>query len=242
MAKFTPRQCSDILFDLGRINESEHMAYEALEIFGDRPRILKRLVYINVLKGEPEAARRFLALLQRSLLHGRWARRLRQQLDADPMLSGVPVVASRRELMVTRDSVGDVAGLETMLEGLLERNRRNRMAFEYLMAHYLLTRQLDKLVANLHRLDDFDYPRLPRHCEEALVIYLATTGSQDLDLGPRKISSETWRRFGEFVRTEQRFREDPSAAFAALYPDFGDSYFFCYVFGHNNLPIGQSRP
>ena len=76
MAQTTPLECSDILFDLGRINESEHMAYEALEFYGDRPRILKRLVYINVIKGEPEAARRFLALLERSLLHRRWARRL----------------------------------------------------------------------------------------------------------------------------------------------------------------------
>ena len=242
MAKLTPRQCSDILFDLGRINESEHMAYEALEVFGDRPRILKRLVYTNVLKGEPEAARRFLAFLERSLLHGRWARDCRRQLDADPTLSGVPVVASRRELMVTRDSLDDVADLETMLLGLLERNPRNRMAAEYLIAHYLLTRQLDKLAVNLHRLDELDLPRLPRHCEEALVIHLATTRSQGRDLGGRGISPETWRRFDEFVRTERRFREDVSAAFAALYPDFGDSYFFYYVFGQNSPPTEQSGP
>ena len=163
---------SDILFELGRINESEHMAYEALEVFGDRPRTLKRLVHINVLKGRPEAARRFLAVLERSLLHSRWARRCGRQLDADPKLSGVPVVASLRELMVVRDSIGAIADQESMLQGLLETNPRNRMAFEYLMAHYLLTRQLDALVANLHRFDDFDDPRLPRHCEEALVIYL----------------------------------------------------------------------
>ena len=63
----------------------------------------------------------------------------------------MPVVASRRELMV---SVIPSASwiLETMLERLLERNPRNRMAFEYLMAHYLLTRQIDKMVANLRPL------------------------------------------------------------------------------------------
>jgi len=241
MAKATPRQCSDIFFDLGRINESEHMAYEALESFGDRPRILKRLVYINVLKGEPELARKFLALLERSLLHNGWARRVRRQLDVDPMLSDVPVVASRRELMVVRDSFGNVTHLEMMLQGLLERNPRNRMAFEYLMAHYLLTRQLDKLAANLHRFDDFRYERLPRHCEEALMIYLATGGSQNVDLRQREISPETQRRFGEFVRIERQFRGDASAAFTALYPDFRDTYFFCYVFGHNNLSAGPSR-
>ena len=241
MAESTPRQCSEILFELGRINESEHMAYEALEVYGDRPRILKRLALINVIKGEPEAARRFLALLQRSMLHGRWARACSRQLDADPTLSGVPVVASRRELTVVRDSVDNAARLETMLVQLLDRNYRNRMAFEYLTAHYLLTRQLDKLAANLGRLDDFDYPGFPRHCEEAMVIYLASSGSPDFDFGKRRISLDTQRRFREFVNTERRLREDPSAAFAALYPDFGDSYFFCYVFGHNDPTVEPSR-
>ena len=242
MAKATPRQCSEILFDLGRINESEHMAYEALEVFGNRPRILKRLVYINVLKGQPEAARTLLELLECSLLHSRWARWCQRQLDTDPTLSDIPEVASRRELMVTRDSIDDVSRLETMLQGLLERNPRNRMAFEYLMAHYLLTRQLDKLAVNLRRFDDFNDTRLPRHCEEALMIYMATGGSQAVDLGNRQISPETQRRFSEFVRTERQLRGDASAAFAALYPDFGDSYFFCYVFGHNNPSAEPSSP
>ncbi len=109
MALTTPRQCSDILYELGRINESEHMAHEALEGYGARPRILKRLIYINVLKGRPEAARRFLLLMERSLLHNKWAHRCNRQLDIDPLLSSEPSVASRRELMVVQDSVDDHA-------------------------------------------------------------------------------------------------------------------------------------
>ena len=109
MALTTPRQCSDILYELGRINESEHMAHEALEVCGVLPPTLKRLVYINVLKGRPEAARRFLLLMARSLFHNKWARRCNRQLDIDPLLSSEPSVASRRELMVVQDSVDDHA-------------------------------------------------------------------------------------------------------------------------------------
>ena len=152
-----PMECSDVLFDLGRINESEHMAYESLQIYGERPSLLKRLVYISVLKGEPAAARILLNRLEWSLTHREWARSCRRQLDNDPLLSSVPEVASRRELMVVHDSIGQL-DLETMLLQLLKRNPQNRMAFEYLMAHYLLTRQLDKLATQLHRLDDFDVP------------------------------------------------------------------------------------
>jgi hypothetical protein len=240
-AQRAPLDCSDVLFDLGRINESEHMAYEALEKYGERPHTLKRLIYINVIKGEPEAARRFLALLDCSLLHRQWARHCRRQLDADPTLSGVPVIASRRELMMLDDHVGSL-DLETMLEQLLERNPRNRMAFEYLMAHYLLTRQLEKMVANLHRFEEFDCARLPRHCEEAFVVYLATGGSQDVDLGGYQIHPETRRRYGDFIRALGRFQGNARAAFIALHHDFGDSYFFSHTFGHNDLQFILSRP
>lgn len=141
-AQRVPSECGDILFDLGRINESEHMAYEALESFGERPRTLERLVYLHVIKGEPDAARRFLAALQRGLWRRGWANDCLRQLDADPTLAGVPAVASRRAMMVERDYTGKF-DTETMLGQLLDRNPRNRMAFEYLMAYYLLSRRLD---------------------------------------------------------------------------------------------------
>jgi hypothetical protein len=239
-AQRAPLECSDVLFDLGRINESEHMAYEALESLGERPHTLQRLVYLHAIKGEPDAARRFLAVLERSLLYRGWACDCLRQLDADPTLASVPEVASRRALMVERDST-EKLGLETMLGQLLDRNPRNRMALEYLMAYYLLTRQIDKVAANLRRFDDLDQAGLPRHCEEAILIYLDTPGSQAVDLGKRLIRPETRRRGVEFVQAASRFRGNPAAAFAALYPDFGDSYFFFYVFGHNDLQSGQAE-
>jgi hypothetical protein len=68
------------------------------------------------------------------------------------------------------------------------------------------------------------------------------TGVEDFDLGQREIRPETWGRFERFLRIEQQVRGDVAAAFAALYPEFGDSYFFCYVFSHNSPALQQSRP
>jgi hypothetical protein len=239
-ARTAPLESSDVLFDLGRINESEHLAYESLELFGQRPRILQRLVYIHVLKGLPDAARKFLGVLERSPLHAQWARDCRQQLDADPTLSSVPQVASRRELMLVRDSIGPL-DLETMLQELLERNSQNRMAFEYLMAHHLLTHQLDKIAANVHRLGEFGYSALPRHVEEALLLLLETSESHHPELEKLTIRPETRRRFTEFLQAFERFGGNPAVAFVALHRDFGDSYFFYHTFGHNDLMFVVSK-
>ncbi len=232
-AQLTPRQTSGLLFELGRVNESEHMAYEALEIRGEQPQILKRLVYLHVLKGEPEAARRYLSLLECSLMNRGWARRCRRQLDADPTLAAVPEVALCRQRMVRDDSVNDVEDLERMLQGLLERNPRNRMAVEYLLAHYLLTRQLDKLAANLDRLDAFGDGRLPRHCEEGLLVHMAQSGSRSLGAWEGRISRATCQRFDRFMSVKGQFQY-PAAAYTALRDDFGDTYWFAYTFGQNN--------
>jgi hypothetical protein len=230
-----PCQCSDILFDLGRINESEQLAYDALETYGDRPPLLKRLVYISVLKGELGAARRFLGLMESSLLHRQWARDCRRQLDADPTLSDVLVVASCRERMILRDSLDDIRDLEKMLSGLLERNPQNRMALEYLMAHYLLNVELDKFVRNLHRFDDLGYRHLPRHCEEALVFYLATTGKKASEFTDLEVRGEAWARLRRFARTSQQLPEGSSKASLsqALHADYCDSYFLTMLIGHN---------
>ena len=93
------------------------------------------------------------------------------------------------------------------------------MAFEYLMAYYLLTRRIDKMVANLHRFDDFDQARLTA----------ALRGSDRDPSGGRPARKRSiWagarsvrKRGGAAAnscRLLGRFQGNPSAAFAALHP------------------------
>ena len=89
---------SDILFDLGRIGESERWAHDALAARGPLPAILERLALINVVKGRPEAARTFLRALGRTLFHRRRARELLRRLDSDPGLAGDPAIERSRSL------------------------------------------------------------------------------------------------------------------------------------------------
>lgn len=242
MARATPRQCGEVFFELGRVNEAEHMTSEALEIYGDWPCLLERLMRINVLKGRPAAAKKFLALMECSLLHANRARQIGEQLDADSSLANDPVVASRRKLMVRNDSMGDATNLEAMLLELLEANPGNQMAFEYLMAHYLLTRQVDKVADNLYRLDHFDYPCIPRHYEEALLLSKKADGAKDVDLGSRSVRQVAKNRLAAFLANLERFPSHRAEeAYTALYPDFGDSYYFFFIFGTNHDPARLPR-
>ncbi|MCK4284439.1 MAG: hypothetical protein KAX44_09000, partial [Candidatus Brocadiae bacterium] len=220
---------SDVLFDLGRVNESERAAYMALEYLGERPAILQRLALLSVARGEAEAARILLGALSQDLILAGWARRYLARLGKDPSLSADEEIGRLRSVMVTEDKVG-TPPFEDLLLDLLRSNRHNRMAFEYLMAHYLLSRDLEGVARNIGRLDDFGHRDIPKHYEEAIVLHMAGTDSE-VDLRGRSIRWETLSRFTEFCKMRDRHSGDRRRAWDALAKDYGDTYFFYYTFG-----------
>ena len=104
------------------------------------------------------------------------------------------------------------------------------MAFEYLMAHYLLTRQLDKFVENLPRLDDFGYDSIPSHYQEAILFYNGIT-QKKIDPGDREISTEISRQYEEFNNLGKNCNGNMKLLWQVSAPRFGRTYFFYYVFG-----------
>lgn len=219
---------SDILLELGRVSEAEHMATEALEDQGYRPWVLEALATVKIIKGEPEAARTFLNALSKDLIRGGWAKERLRQVQADPVLFADLEVQRIRALMIARDDVA-APPLETVLTELLERDSRNRMAFEYLMAHYLLTGNLEGVASNVHRLGQMGYAGIPRHYEEAVLLYTQLTGKA-LDLGGLAISAGTRKGFQSFNEALARAGGDRQAALRAVAPEYRDSYLPYYVF------------
>jgi tetratricopeptide (TPR) repeat protein len=223
---------SDVLWELGRVNEAEHMAYEALEFTGDNPRIIRQLALIAVAKRETETARILLRALRQDLWNGRWAAEYLRRLEADPSGSFDDEIRRVRALRVDRDPVGWIPAAD-MLSQSLEKNPGNRMAFEYLMADCLLNRNLGLFAANISRLKDFSYPSIPRHYEEALLLYTKASPSEGY-VYEHYISDETKRRYEGFVDAGRR--SGLSAATAqALAKGFGDTYFYYYTFGKSGV-------
>ncbi|MBI2948856.1 MAG: hypothetical protein HYY23_14545 [Verrucomicrobia bacterium] len=224
------RALSATLLDLGHVNLAEHFAHEALELEGERPVLLWLLARINVLKDRPDAARVFLNLLQKIPFQREAAGRWLCALEADPQLRQQQDLAQVRSRMVAVDEPEGGLLTETLLEQLLQANRRNRMAFEYLMAHCLLTFQLDKLVQNLGRLDDFDCPTIPTHYEEAILLRQRFKGEIQIDLRSRKISSKSVEKFARFQAQMDRFQNRREEARTALVGEFGDTYWYYFLF------------
>ncbi len=219
------------LLDLGQVNLAEHMAHESLELDGARPDTLRLLARVNILKGRPEAARVFLNRLRLAPFHRREAERELGLLTADPGGSNRVELAAIRTRMPHTDEPEARLPTETLLRQLLQANPTNRMAFDFLLAHRLLSSQIEDLVFEIERFDVFGDPVLPRPCEEAVLFARnpATNGSVSLrghQLRPASV--ERYRRFSDRLRG---FSGTTPAARTALAGEFGDTYWYYAVFG-----------
>lgn len=61
-------------------------------------------------------------------------------------------------------------------------------------------------------MEDFDYPLIPRHWQEAVLIYTALT-KRDVDTGARQISPQSIQRLNEYGRISSLYGANKEAAF-----------------------------
>jgi hypothetical protein len=198
------------------------------------PAVLKLLAVINVVKDRPKTATLFLNALAKNPFHRRAAAEMLRRLRSVPGLNQDPEVRQMRRLMTSKDIVSTDVGVEELLEVLLEEHPDNKMAFDFLMAHYLCIGRPDKVVVNLDRLKGFGHGAIPRHYQEAIIVHRSATGERlpttEFPLDPEIMESA--KRFSRLLAGAPS-RE--AAAHAAVTAGFGDSYFFYFTYGVSGL-------
>ena len=221
-----PLQKSDIYFELGYMNEAHRWAHEALTILGDTPWTLQQLALINIFKKEPKAAQKYFDILKRTVLFRKWAQRYEGCISdnglliRDDRLRQIGSRVNRVDFISRADT--PVEDLET----LLENNPANKMAFEYLMAAYLLTGQIGKLSKQINRLKDFDYPGIPKLYEEALFLYLIGKNPEALKENTHLFHRDTLIRFQGFQQILAGSGQNREIALKELKKSYGNSYWF----------------
>jgi hypothetical protein len=235
----------DLLLEVGRVDEAEHLALEMLELrpFGG---VLKRLAVVKMIKGQPAAARVLLNVLRDDLVWGRWAEERLQRLQADPEMAGDDEIQRIRRLMLSKDDMhlfsrfladGSVfSNNRIWLLDLLKQNGENRMAFEYLMAICLCDRDLEAVAQLFPYLDGLSYAATPPLYEEAILLYsnahpgeLRKIGS-DVFFHDRRISESTMSKFRRFQAIVAQCGGAKEKMEPALAGELGKTYFYFYCF------------
>ncbi|MFO7670313.1 MAG: DUF6057 family protein [Bacteroidales bacterium] len=212
---------ADFYYELGYISEARHQAYEALVFYPYSPRALQLLVKVHLVTGEYKAADRCLRILDMGLVS-------REAVKAYlPYIGDTSRIRSNKELMEKRSFIPAEMELSPHIDqrfrDLLEANRGNKLAYEYLMLYYLLDGQLDPFMELYTEVGSyFDEP--VGIYEEAILMY-GLMNRSDL-LSRYQISQATLDRFGDFGRTRKKYEGDRTMARNVLYSEMGQSYMY----------------
>ena len=221
----------DTQIDLGLMNMAERNLTECTQVFGDHPMFLKRLALINMVKARYGSARIYLGALSQTLFHSAWANDYIALLQSDPNLSTDERIQHLRSLCPEKDYATIGYSKERVLCDLLEKNVKNRMAFEYLTAWYMLTKQLGKCVKNIEHINEVGYLELPRLYEEVVMIYVYST-RKPVQLADHPPSPDARTRIETFSRIFNSHGRNKAKAFEDLQKDYSDSYFLYHIYGN----------
>jgi hypothetical protein len=162
----SPLPTAEAFYQLGMINVAQRTVFEAQEAildFQKSGRCYKRLAQTNLINGQYEVARKYLSALQKTLFYRDWAEETLPLLGDEEAITRHPEYGRLRRMAYTEDLTFGRASSRSatsseldgsrltgdfyfsdhvtpeMLESLYRTNTDNGLAYQYLVAYYLLT-------------------------------------------------------------------------------------------------------
>jgi len=188
-----------LYYDLGFANEARHWATEAQMMLVRHPIVLKQLVMSYLAIGQEEAALKYLRVLSGSGLYRKWCDHIKMMLGNN-LLGDDPDIKRFRINNPARDFFAGTKDPHLKLMMFYSNNPGNNMAFEFLVAGYLLKHNIGGVVTLLPQFKKQGHETFPKAVEEALMIYLSRTGSNASALSDFAISKNTVEEFNDFSK------------------------------------------
>ena len=182
-------------------------------------RMMKRLAEINLVKGDYDAARKYLRILQKTFVWSRWANRAFNALGKKASSYDKALLQQyidKRPYLNTRDTLRLNDNCHTIMSELMESNPNNNIAINYMLCSDLLLKDMETFK------HDYDAYYLKQQnvayetlYQEALAIYLAGTQAPPAEWAKYIKRQDVLQRFKQY--NEQRGN-----------PAFKDTYWYYF--------------
>ena len=222
----SPMPTSEAFYQLGMINVAQRSVFEAQEAildFQKSARCYKRLAQTNLINGSYEVARKYLMALQKTLFYRDWANETLQLLGNEKAIAKHPEYGHLRQFSYDDNFYFSDHVTPEMLQSLFFGNTDNRLAYEYLMAYYLLMGDLENFANYVGWGEKLGYPAIPRHFQEALALKWSFGHEKNEQLSVL-VSPAIAQRFSQFYS----YLKSPAATTEGLAQNFGDTYWYYY--------------
>ena len=215
-------------YHLGMMLAAEHGALEAMVGSPKEPNVqtLQRLVYTNILRRDSATAMKYIRFFEHSPTYRKWAIMQRENLvsamaDATFTIPHQPTPVQSKDFFIVYQHPE-----QTLLQ-LLDDNPQHRIAFEYLMAYYLLSKDLERMKWCMDTYyDSAYYPSgIPVHYEEALLVYQNLMKSEADFFNQYPVSQATRDKYNSYIQAYLSAQGNKRAT-ERLQKQFGQTYWF----------------
>jgi hypothetical protein len=216
-------------YAVGLINEAHRWAYESMVVNGKNPVNMKMLTKTNLINEEYLMAKKYTGILKKTLNYRKRATEYEKITETTSQIINFPDLEDKRKIKPEKDFFIQINSPQNNIPLLFDANPANRKAFEYEMAWLMLMKDIESVMSRLYRMKDLGYTKIPRHLEEATLIYFNSKGTLP-DMGGLSISRETLNHFDQYVSTYKSFRQNRTAGQEKIHKNFGNTYMYYYHF------------
>jgi hypothetical protein len=216
-------------YSIGLMNEAHRWAYEEMVVYGYRPQGVKMLAKTSLINGDYRMARKYINILKKTIYYRDLAKKLERMVDDPSLISSDPELGAKLKILPKSNFFIQFNEPQNNLALLSESQPDNRKAFEYYVAGLLLTKKVEILVSNIKIMKEIGYTRIPRHIEEAILMYYNSTNTLP-DLGGLTISKESQIRFDQYFATYIQARKNPSTLKQKMEAGFSNTFWYYFHF------------
>lgn len=210
---------NEILYHLGLTNASQEYAFESMQTIpnmGKSARIIKRLAETNLINGQYRVSEKYLTLLSKTIFYRKWAKNTRRYLNNEEKIDNDRNWGEKRKFMVRSDYFFHIKNIEAVLNRMVKEHPDNKMAFEYLMAFYMINKDLRNFINLIPLMEKMQYSKVPVSYQEAIMYIIGSNNEDPMTNSPAYITQDTKLRMRAYadiytaypdarVRLEKRF-------------------------------------
>ena len=225
LSYFSVWYTGEAYYNLGMMLAAEHGAMEAMIGSPKEPNVqtLQRLVYTNILRRDSTTAAKYIRFFEHSLYYRQWADTQREHLQSAMTDSTFTIPQQPTPVRSSDFFINYQYPDQTMLQ-LLNDNPKHRPAFDYLMAYYMLLKDLERMKVCLDTFFDRSNG-FPVHYEEALIVYQNLTQASDKFYVQYPVSQATRDHYTEYIQAYQDAQGNKHKI-DLLQKQFGHTYWF----------------
>ena len=138
----SPMPTAEAYYHLGLTYIAQRTVFEAQEAildFQKSARCFKRLAQTNLINGDYEVARKYLMILKKTLFYSDWANETITLLGNEKAIANHPEYGTLRTFAIKNDFLFSDNATPEILERLYLSNKKNKLAYQYMMASFILT-------------------------------------------------------------------------------------------------------